>query len=242
MKKLFLIGAMAIACTFTQTAYAQSLLQKLLAGAANSAATTANSNGATTQDVLGSILNNVVSNTTNQTTSKSSQLGGVIGNLISSFTGNATTTKANLIGNWSYSAPAVQFESQNALTQAGGTTIAAKCESKLAQYYKIVGIKAGSLKFAFAEDGKVTYSVGSRTLQGTYTFDNEKKMVAITTQTGQTINAYVTISGAQMSLCFDGTKLLSLFTAISAKFQTLSTVSALASNYNGMKVGFKFTK
>lgn len=244
MKKLVLIGAIALACTFTQTANAQSFLQKLLSGAANSAATTTNTQpqGATGQDILGTLLNNAVGNATNQASSKNQQLGGILGNLISSFTGNATTTKANLIGNWSYTAPSVQFESENALTQAGGTAIAAKCETKLAQYYKIVGIKPGKLTFAFAEDGTVTYSVGTRTLQGTYVFDNEKKMVAITTQMGQTVNAYVTISGPQMSLCFDGTKLLTLFTAISAKFQTLSTVSALAANYKGMKVGFKFEK
>ena len=45
-----------------------------------------------------------------------------------------------------------------------------------------------------------------------------------------------------MALCFDGTKLLTLFNTISSKFQALSTVSALASNYKGMKVGFKFER
>ena len=39
MKKYFMIGAIAIACTFTQTAKAQSFLQKLLEAAATTAAT-----------------------------------------------------------------------------------------------------------------------------------------------------------------------------------------------------------
>lgn len=242
MKKLFLIGALALSSCLVQTVSAQSFLKNLLSGAANSAAqaTSTDSKKGSTQDVLGTILNNVVSNTNSAT--GQSNVGSLLGNIISSVTGNATTTQANLIGNWNYSEPAVQFESDDLLSKAGGSAIAAKCESKLAQYYKLAGIKAGTLKFSFAEDGSCTYGVGKKTLQGTYVFDNATKTVTITTQTGVSAKAYVTISGSNMSLCFDGSKLLTLFNAISSKFQTLNTVSALASNYKGMKVGFKFSK
>lgn len=247
MKKLFVIGAVAMSCYFSQTANAQSLLQNLLSGAAQAAAQSGSSSqsgntGANSQDVLGSILNNVVSNTGNATTDKNKNVGNLIGNLISSVTGNATTTQANLIGDWSYTAPAVQFESENLLTQAGGTALATKCETKLSQYYKVVGIKPGVLKFSFAEDGTCTYAIGAKTLHGTYIFDSKTKTVTITTATGQSVKSYVTISGTNMALCFDGTKLLTLFNTISARYQALSTVSALASNYKGMKVGFKFKK
>lgn len=249
MKKYFMIGAIAIACTFTQTAKAQSFLQKLLEAAATTAATQqqAGTTGTTTQqtqqDVLGSILNNVVGNATNAANSKTgTNAGSILGNIISSVTGSATTTQANLIGAWAYASPAVQFESKNLLTQAGGATIATKCETKLAQYYKVVGIKPGNMSFSFAQDGTCTYGVGKKMLNGTYVFDQKAKTVTITTATGQNVKAFVTISGANMSLCFDGTKLLTLFTNISSKFSSLSTVGALASNYDGMKVGFKFTK
>lgn len=218
MKKIFLIGALVASGFFCQNANAQSLLQNLLSGSS-------------------------ISNTSKQSTSDTKQnVGNLIGNLISSVTGDLTTTQANLIGEWSYTDPSVQFESENMLTQAGGSAIATKCETKLAQYYKVVGIKSGSVVFTFAEDGTCTYAVGSRKSQGTYVFNKEDKTVSITTATGQTVKTYVTISGNKMALCFDGTKLLTLFNSISSKFQALSTVSALASNYNGMKVGFKFER
>lgn len=218
MKKIFLIGALVASGFFCQNANAQSLLQNLLSGSS-------------------------ISNTSKQSTSDTKQnVGNLIGNLISSVTGDLTTTQANLVGEWSYTDPSVQFESENMLTKAGGTAIATKCEAKLAKYYKVVGIKSGSVVFTFAEDGTCTYAVGSRKSQGTYVFNKEDKTVSITTATGQTVKTYVTISGNKMALCFDGTKLLTLFNSISSKFQALSTVSALASNYNGMKVGFKFEK
>ncbi len=187
-----------------------------------------------------SILNSVVSAATGSTSS--SESSSLISNLIASVTGSVTTTQENLIGSWSYTEPAVQFESENALATAGGTAIASKVETKLAKYYKVVGIKAGNLKFTFDNDGNCTYGVGSSTRQGTYTFDSTNKMVNITTTTGYTVAAYVTISGSSMTLTFDASKMLTLFQTISAKMSALSTVSALAGSYSGMKVGFEFSK
>lgn len=267
MKKFFMIGAIALACMSAQNANAQSILQQILSGVVqaqqgqqtnqqttqqttNSKTQTGTTNaktqaGATNgQDVLGILLNNAIGQANNAAAKndKTSKVGNLIGNLISTVTGGATTTQANLIGNWSYTAPSVQFESNDLLTMAGGASIATKCETKLAQYYKVVGIKPGNLKFTFAQDGTCSYSVGARTLQGKYVFDSNAKTVTITTASGQNVKAYVTISGNNMALCFDGTKLLTLFNSISSKFSSLSTVSALASNYKGMKVGFKFSK
>lgn len=247
MKKLFFVCALAVSCTFAQTASAQSVLKNLLKSAASNAASSTTSSSTTSSSsssstsgssVLGTLLNGVVSNATSGDNTTSS----LIGNLISSVTGSVTTTQANLVGSWSYTAPAVQFESENLLTKAGGTAVATKVEAKLATYYKIVGIKAGTFKFSFAEDGTCTYGLGSKSLSGTYTFDSSAKTVTIKTTTGQSVKAYVTISGSTMSLCFDGSKLLTLFTNLSSKVSSLKTVSTLASSYSGMKVGFKFAK
>jgi len=169
-------------------------------------------------------------------------IGNIIGNVISSVTGDMTTTKESLIGEWSYTQPAVQFESENLLTKAGGAATAAKVEEKLATYYKLVGITEGTLKFSFAEDGTCTYGVGSKSLKGTYTFDADAKTVSIKIATGQTVKAYVTVSINTMSLCFDSTKMLTLFNSISSKFSKLQTLNAVTKNYEGMKVGFKLSK
>lgn len=210
------MAALILSLGMSQTASAQDFLKNLLSTATNKAVeATSNSTG-------------------------NSATGNLIGNLLASVTGGLTTTQANLIGTWNYAAPCVQFESENYLTQAGGTAVAAKVEAKLETLYKMVGISAGKVSFTFEEDGTMTYTLGSRKFTGTYVFDAENKTVTITTQTKRTVKAFVTISGNQMSLCFDSTKVLQLFTTISAKLST--NISQLAGSYSGMKSGFKFTK
>ncbi len=232
MKKLLFICIITATCLFGNEAKAQSFLESLLSGISSS-----NSSGSGSE-ALGTVLNDVVSSSTSSTSKNSA--GNIIGNIISSVTGSATTTQANLIGSWSYSQPAVQFESKNLLTQAGGSAAATKVENKLTSLYKMVGIRSGRVKFTFDNSGNVTYTLGSRSYSGTYTFDKSSKTVTVVTSTGQSIKAYVTISGDNMSLCFDSTKALNLFTSISKSYN--SSISALAGSYDGMKTGFKFTR
>lgn len=229
MKRIIFALAIALGLSFSQQSMAQSAWSKIFSGATKAATDSNNSNSG---DVLGGVLNSVINEAGNA--------GSLLGNILSNVTGSVTTTKANLIGSWDYTEPAVQFESENLLTRAGGVASATKVEKKLVTYYKMVGIAEGRMKFNFDNDGNVTYTLGKRTFQGTYVFDENSKTVTITTSTGLTLKAYVTISGSQMSLCFDSTKVLSLFTSLSAAFN--KTVSAVSGQYSGMKTGFKFTK
>lgn len=207
-------------------------------------ATPASQQGTQQQDPLQALMASLANNAVSQAEQNSGLSGSLLGNLIASVTGNLTTTQANLVGTWTYTEPSVQFESQNLLTQAGGSTAATKIESYLVSVYKMVGIEAGRVQFTFDNSGKVTYTIGKRSQAGTYTFDAAKKVVTITNASGYGIKAYVTISGNNMSLCFDSTKVLSLFSnsQVSNVSSTLGTFSALAQNFNGMKTGFKFQK
>jgi len=240
MKKILFSCALALLLSFTQQANAQSFLSKLLGGGKSSSTSTTSSTSSSTSsqtsDLLGGVLNQVIGSATS-----SSDTGNILGNIIASVTGNATTTKSSLIGTWTYSEPAVQFTSENLLTQAGGAAAASTVEKKLVTYYKMVGITAGRVKFTFDSANNVTYSLGSRSFSGTYVFDESAKTVTITSATtGLSVKAYVTISGSQMSLCFDSTKVLSLFSSVSKSFN--STLSSLSGSYSGMKTGFKFTR
>lgn len=179
------------------------------------------------------------STTNNATAGKGGEVADVISNIIGVFTGK-NTNQASLIGTWSYTKPRVQFESNDLLTQAGGAVAAEKVEKKLTSIYKKVGITEGRMTFTFQEDGKVIYTMGSRKFQGTYTFDDKEHAVNITTASGRTLKAYVTVTPTFMSLCFDSTKALQLFTNISSKFNT--SISTLAGAYDGMKTGFEFSK
>jgi len=214
MKKVIISLAIALSCTLASNANAQ--------------------------NVLGNLLNQAVSSASNSSVNEAT--GGLLGNLLASVTGSTTTTSSNLVGNWSYTKPSVQFESENLLTQAGGITIANKVVEKLEKAYKLAGIKQGKLTFNFQQNGKLTYGVGSIKREGTYTFNDSDKTIAITTSTGATIKAYVTVSGNQMALTFEAKKMLALMNTISSKFQSLKTVESLINQYTGAKVGFEFER
>lgn len=239
MKKLFILGAIALSYALATPANAQNALTDILKNAAQ-AATNGTDTKSAGQNALGSVLNDAVN------AANSSSLGeatnGILGNLIASVTGSATTTQGNLIGNWSYTKPSVQFESESLLTQAGGTTIATKVEDKLATYYKMVGIKPDKLTFKFDKDGKMTYGVSSVTREGTYVFNDSDKTITITTSTGASFKAFVTVSGDEMALTFEAKKLIDLMGTLGSRFQSLSTITTLVKQYSGAKVGFAFSR
>lgn len=248
MKKIFATSLITVACMLFQTANAQSALSNLLSNVANAAAqgatTQTNNNGkgsssTTSSNILGAVLNSAVTTATDNT---SEGTGNLIANLIASVAGDVTTTSASVVGTWNYEAPSVQFESQNYLTQAGGTAIAEKLEAKLASLYKLVNIRPGKMTFTFDQNGNMTYGVGSVKRTGTYTFDNATKTMTLTTSTGASFRCFVTVSGNNLYLTFDGDKFLNFVKTMGSKFSTLSTVVALVNNYEGMKVGFKFAK
>lgn len=169
-------------------------------------------------------------------------LGGILGDVISAVTGGALTNQNSLQGKWIYNKPCVQFESGDLLSQAGGSLMADKIENTLDGYYQKAGIKKGSTTFVFNKDNTLQYTLGSKTYNGKYTFDATKKTVTVTTATGQNLTAYVSIVDKQMGLTFDVTNLLTLIQNSGAASAQLGTISTIAKNYKGMKVGFEFNK
>ena len=213
----------------------------------NPSATHAETPASTQQPASQAPMQDLLSVLANSAVAQSGQNNSLIGNLLASVTGNLTTTQANLVGTWVYSAPSVQFESENLLSQAGGTTVATSLENKLQSIYNMVGIAPGKMAFQFSADGKVNYILGSRVIEGTYTFDRANKMITIMGPSGRNpLKAYVTVSGNSMSLCFDSSKVLGLFSSLSSQLSgysnTMSNIGSLAGNYNGMKTGFKFVR
>lgn len=166
----------------------------------------------------------------------------VLGNIISTVTNGMGTTQNALVGSWTYSKPCVQFESDNLLSKAGGVVIAEKVENQLVTYYQKVGIKPGSCKFVFSKDNKLQYTIGSKTYTGTYAFNATNKTVTITTQSGNNVSAYVSIVQNGLGLTFDVSKLLTFIQSSAGASTQLGTISTIAQNYKGMKLGFEFVR
>jgi hypothetical protein len=162
--------------------------------------------------------------------------------VVSAVTG--TSSSVNLVGTWTYTGSAVEFESDNLLKQAGGSVAASALSSKLDTQLSKVGIKSGQVSFTFSNDSTFTSTVGSRTMQGTYSYNASTKQLQLKYATLLNFNAKLSYTSSEIELLFNSDKLLAIVSAISSKSSnsTLSTLGSLAGSYDGMMTGLKLKK
>lgn len=175
-------------------------------------------------------------------TSLTDVLQGVAGAIL----GTSVTSTADITGTWTYVQPAVEFESEDALSNAGGAIAAKTLVTKLTPLYNKIGIKAGSFTFVFNADKTFVSTIGKKTVNGTWSFDAANKKITLqlgTTQLSQ-FTTYMTVSGSSTKILFNANKLLSVLKAFtgSSTNTTLVTINALTKSYSGMYMGFEMTK
>lgn len=177
-----------------------------------------------------------------------SALGGnsSIGNIVNSILSSDSVTVADLAGTWTYSGPAVAFESDNALEKAGGSAISATVESRLTPHYKKAGLEG--MKMTFDGKGSMTVTLtNGRTLQGTVKQGAKAgQLIFNLSRLGSSysdMTVHVT-KGTSLSLMLDVSKLQSVVSAVASYSgnSTISSVSSLLSRYKGIYAGFKLTK
>ncbi len=179
------------------------------------------------------------------------QLGSALGNtnlgsIVNSVISSDSITVEQITGQWTYSSPAVSFQSDDLLKKAGGAAVASTVESKLAPYYQRAGIDG--MKMTFDGKGNVTILLkGGRTINGTVA-QGEKagQLVFNFSRLGSkygNITAYVT-KGTDLSIMMDVSKLRDLVSAIAkyTKNSTANTASTILSEYKGIYAGLKLSK
>ncbi|WP_101542577.1 DUF4923 family protein [Bacteroides cutis] len=161
--------------------------------------------------------------------------------VVSTVTGK---TSINMIGTWTYSGSAIEFESDNMLNKAGGAVAAGVAEKKLDEQLSKVGIKNGQMTYTFNADSTFSAKLGTRDLKGTYSYDASSQQVKMKFAKLLPLNAKVNCTSTSMDLLFNSDKLLKLITTLSGKSNnsTLKTISSLASSYDGMMLGFSLKK
>jgi len=196
---------------------------------------------------LSDILKGLGKNQSTSTEGSTSASGG-IGDLISGVAsalglGNSQAGVAQLAGTWTYSGPAVSFKSDNFLLKAGGAAAATTVEKKLEPYYKTVGLT--KLVVTINNDSTFVFKGGRASLSGTIEPNSEAGTYQFHFKAFNKINigtmeAYVKLTGNNMELTFDVTKLMTLMQRISAlsSSATLKGASALLEQYDGMTAGF----
>ena len=96
---------------------------------------------------FGDLLKKVTSGTSALSTAK---------DYVVSLLGTDKVTAADLSGTWSYSEPAVVFESENVVSKLGGAALAQSTEKQLASLLEKIGLEAGKIQLTFNDEGSLT--------------------------------------------------------------------------------------
>ena len=192
-----------------------------------------------------------------ETTSGSSQniLGGILsgiaggsGSSVASalstiFDKNKVATADELVGIWTYTEPAVVFESNNALKNIGGKVASAAIEKKLQSEFSKFGIRKGQMKMTFDKDGNFTQTLGRQTLTGTYTTSGKQVVLTYSTGLKQLVGT-TQLDGNDLLIVMDVSKLLKYAGSLGQLTgnSTISSLGSLLGSYDGMEVGLKLEK
>lgn len=208
-----------------------------------STSTTTNSGysaGSVVAGVLGGLLGG--GTTTGSSSTGSSIISGILNNVI----GSATFSQADLCAHtWKYSKPGCAFTSENLLAKAGGEIAANKIEEDLSKYYNKFGFSQSNTYFAFKTDGTFAAKIDGKSWNGTYTFDEKTHAIQLK---GLLLSAsgFATRTTNGISLLFEQKKLLTLVKTLSklnlTGSTTMSAVSSIVDNYDGVRIGFEMTK
>lgn len=208
-----------------------------------STSTTTNSGysaGSVVAGVLGGLLGG--GTTTGSSSTGSSIISGILNNVI----GSATFSQADLCAHtWKYSKPGCAFTSENLLAKAGGEIAASKVEEDLSKYYSKFGFSKSNTYFTFKTDGSFAAKIDGKAWNGTYTFDEKTHAIQLK---GLLLSAsgFATRTTNGISLLFEQKKLLTLVKTLSklnlTGSTTMSAVSSIVDNYDGVRVGFEMTK
>ena len=147
------------------------------------------------------------------------------------------------MGTWTYSEPALSFESDNVLSSLTSSVASSKIESYLETIVEKTGIADG-MTLVFDEDNSFTSTVKSKTISGTWEISDDKLVLTVSKKS---VSVDTQMSGSStLQLLVDGTKLLSLLQTLSSTASSVSssvsTISTLLSSYDGMQIGLTFTK
>ena len=208
-----------------------------------STSTTTNSGysaGSVVAGVLGGLLGG--GTTTGSSSTGSSIISGILNNVI----GSATFSQADLCAHtWKYSKPGCAFTSENLLAKAGGEIAASKIEEDLSKYYSKFGFSKSNTYFTFKTDGTFAAKIDGKSWNGTYTFDEKTHAIQLK---GLLLSAsgFATRTTNGISLLFEQKKLLTLVKTLSklnlTGSTTMSAVSSIVDNYDGVRIGFEMTK
>lgn len=173
-------------------------------------------------------------------------LKGAATTVVDKVTGGQAT-QIMLPGTWSYNAPAMRLTSEdNLLADVASSALVSGIEDKLVKAYSFIGIKQGSCTFTFNTDNTFTALMGKHNLSGTYSYTADTHLIELNFTSSllklTPMKGYAYIDGSSLELVFDCSKLMTFLTKLGSKVSILNGITSLAKNYDGMMLGFGFTR
>lgn len=188
-------------------------------------------------------LSNLLKKTASSAVS-SSTATNVVSNLVGNLLGTNKLNEKNLVGTWTYSEPCVVLESENVLTNIGGTVVTSSIEQKFSNVLKKAKITPGKVVLKLNSDKSFTMKVnGKTTSKGTWSVSGTNLVL---TMLGKSIKINASLNAGKLQLAANASKMKDLLTtglgAASSISSSFGTVSNLLKKYNGLYLGLKFTK
>lgn len=202
---------------------------------------------------------------TEQSDSKSgsntaSNLLGGLGDIVSGLLGMDKVSENSIVGTWSYNVPAVVFESENILTNVGGSAASKAIEQKLQNYLNKVGFTSGKVKITFNEDKSGSIQFANKNIPFQWSVADTDLTINLastafsqltsSTKLGKLttfkVNCKMTSDG--MQLAFKADKLAQFLSKVlsavgsATNNTTLTTLTAATKSINGMYLGLTFVK
>ena len=88
--------------------------------------------------------------------------------------------------------------------------------------------------------------MGKHNLSGTYSYTADTHLIELNFTSSllklTPMKGYAYIDGSSLELVFDCSKLMTFLTKLGSKVSMLNGITSLAKNYDGMMLGFGFTR
>lgn len=178
-------------------------------------------------------------------TQGSSALGDALG-IISSVVGQNGVSQDDLVGKWTYSKPAISFQSDNLLQKAGGAAASQLIVNKITPYYNRLGVKGLTLEFT--SEGAFTLTKGSIKVTGTYELIETGKYALNITALGKIpagkINVYISGNSKTIQVTAAADKLIEFVSKVGdmSGNSTLKSLSGVLDSYKGVNIGIEMNK
>ena len=174
----------------------------------------------------------------------------LLGGLLSSITQKDDFDLKDLAGTYTYSAPSITFKGGDIAGKIGGTAASSAVESKLAPYYKRLGLDKSVI--TFAADSTFDIKVGARSIKGRIERPDSAETGMVTfnfsafgkTNIGR-VNAHLTKSATgEIALTFDASKFVAIVEKVASVSgnSTLKGLSNMLGSYDNIYVGARFKK